>query len=741
MRIDNKELYIVNSAVTQENRVLEPIKYLSAKSTQTTDVTTLREQLLAIQNVQKELGMKSYAAMDLGTLTGVAQIIKWLIEVIPSSSDKTNYLELLSDIHKSNRTYFDEELFSPQLALRSEAVKKLSKAHFEHPLEIIQTFETLLRKIIINSQGEHSAHLKPIVRSHFAALEGLYQIDEDRIKLDSSVVHGWQFNNSGISVQDRNKTFNSACEEDWYSQGDVSKLLTLLLEESISDNSVTIDHGAQQHICNILVLNWKVPVDLAKIPETKRSIQYRLNIYQTILGTLKDKKGNLTSTDPLYLRTSNDQLPAGMKSRVFQLRAALLGAYEDEKALAQIKPAQYSPIVVQTIESVLNESSEIPRISWSKEAIVKAAQNELKLAEFKGWASALQLLQEHESEACFNNLNQEQLDNLQFFKDLFLISTFEDEEKLNKGIKYLLDVMKLDSDDDTEKLTEKNAQKGLYFFRYLNTLIEKQIIITRGTQSILKNHLNESNKNRLLAVCKLIVNDYINFPSTARDLGFYTNPLLTSVPGQALILHHSIAPCFTNGGYSDIYNIKDGMINITVNNFSPKFRGCDNDNGFLLSGPTGTGKTFTAKALANQLAVPLFTLTPAMVIQKKDRVFVAYNNKEITMGDFFHIVKNGMPSVLLIENIEILSPSQESAASKILTASLLVGLQNIRDSKTILIITTNYPPPERINIAELDEQGYNLNAEQELHKYIDPRILRKGRVDFKIFSFHKGIKI
>ena len=130
-----------------------------------------------------------------------------------------------------------------------------------------------------------------------------------------------------------------------------------------------------------------------------------------------------------------------------------------------------------------------------------------------------------------------------------------------------------------------------------------------------------------------------------------------------------------------------------------------------------------------------------MVIQKKDRVFVAYNNKEITMGDFFHIVKNGMPSVLLIENIEILSPSQESAASKILTASLLVGLQNIRDSKTILIITTNYPPPERINIAELDEQGYNLNAEQELHKYIDPRILRKGRVDFKIFSFHKGIKI
>ncbi len=736
MRVDNKTTSANSQTLT-----------LSRKNVPSNNNSTLREKLLAIQSTQNDIGIQSYAAMDLGTAVGIAQIVKWLANSLPEISSQANDLEVLEALLESKKNYFDKELFSLQPKLRDGAIEKLSKAYFDNPVEIIQSFEILLRNFLVGSKknvegGMLEGDLRMIVTALCAALEGLYLIDDDRIRLDSSVVHGWQFNNEKSNIQDSNKKFSSANEESWYGKGDVSTLLTQLLEESIANDSIPINKGAQQHICNILVLNWKVPVDSAKIPETKRSIQYRLNIYQTILGTLKDKKGNLRNTDPLYLRTPNDQIPAGMKSRVFQLRAALLGAYEDEKALVQVKPAQYSSVVVETIESVLNESSEIPRVSWSKEATVKAAihqQNELRFAEFKGWASGLHLLQEHESEACFKDLNQEQFDNLQFFENLFLSRTFQNEKQLNENIQHVLDVMNLDSQDIAKKLTQRNNEKGLLFFRYLNTLIEKQTTIARGTQSMLKNYLNEPNKNRLLAACKLIVNDDIRFPATARDLEFYTNPLLTSVPGQALILHHRLAPCFTNGGYSDIYNIKDRITNIAVNNFSPKLISGDNDNGFLLSGPTGTGKTFAAKALANQLAVPLFTLTPAMVIQKEDRVFVAYNNKEITISDFFHIVKNEMPSVLLIEDIEILSPPQESAASKILTASLLVELQNIRNSKTILIITTNYPPSGSINTAELDEQGYNLRAEQELHKYIDPRILRKGRVDFKIFSFHKPL--
>lgn len=318
---------------------------------------TLREKLLAIQFAQKDIGIQSYAAMDLGTAVGIAQIIKWLASSFPGISSQASDIEVLKALLESKKNYLDKDLFSPQEKLRDNAIEKLSKAHFDNPVEIVQTCEILLRNFLVGSkrfiESDAEGDLRAIVRTLFAALEGLYLIGDDRIRLDSDILHGWQFNNGKSNVQDSNKKFSSANEESWYGKGDVSTVLTQLLEESIANDSIPIDKGTQQHICNILVLNWKVPVDSAKIPETKRSIQYRLNIYQTILGTLKDKKGNLTSTDPLYLRTPNDQIPTGMKSKVFQLKAGLQGTLLDELTLKQSLPAQHSEVAVEVIQEIL----------------------------------------------------------------------------------------------------------------------------------------------------------------------------------------------------------------------------------------------------------------------------------------------------------------------------------------------------------------------------------------------------
>ncbi|MBI3309067.1 MAG: AAA family ATPase, partial [Candidatus Melainabacteria bacterium] len=634
-------------------------------------------------------------------------------------SSVTQAIESLGD-------YFSDKLLAPVLPTKEvvrSAVEKISTGEISDALDTVDKVKTAIVKLVTSEQHSNleqdsQNNSKRTIRGFTLALEGLCS----RADVSSEKV---------VEVCDA--------------------YINLLKEPS--GKYTLLDDSAKESMRLLLVRNWKAPVKDYKVDvKLERTKEYRLGLYQVMKATVAD-----TSRDFLYLRTPISQVPANLQEKAKELREALVEAYGYEVDLHKVDIGNYSESVAEEIKKILELSPEISQSKWSQKARDQekiAQENQLRLTTLRTWAVPATYMPEADLQTSFEQMslqNQELVEGLDKFKDLYLTNDFVNEDKLNQQLTRVLDLTGLDSKVNNANLSEKNSEKGHFFFRYFNHLAEKKITVEGTKKGPLKNYISATNRDRILRTCQTVVHNKADFPSTARDYSFYTKPLIEAVPGQALLLHHKLTKCFKSDGYIDVHGLKPLVIENALQNLSPS--GSETEKiagGFVLSGPAGTGKSSFADAVSGQMALPVFKLNAGTVKAGTIGGIITYESRGITVGEFFDIVKANSPCVLLLDDVDkYLIPRkadagcvrEPSAEETELTTSFLESIQQLRDqrgaSRVVLIATTNLPHSSSINIALIDGKGECEGAQIELFKHVSSTALRPGRFDHPVFSFHR----
>jgi transitional endoplasmic reticulum ATPase len=130
-------------------------------------------------------------------------------------------------------------------------------------------------------------------------------------------------------------------------------------------------------------------------------------------------------------------------------------------------------------------------------------------------------------------------------------------------------------------------------------------------------------------------------------------------------------------------------------------------NGFLFVGPSGTGKTLTAKALATETGLRLITVDPALVYSK----WVGETEKAIRQ--VFRKAKQAAPCILFFEALDALVPRArlqgevDSGAADRLASQLFSELDQLNQLTGVVLVAASNRPQQ-----------------------IDPALLRPGRFGF-----------
>ena len=690
------------------------------------NITNLRQQIKAIQRTKQNYAIESQAAevttavaiaIGIGSTVAGALIksgIERLIDWWNKKEVKKEIVDKIATATNSFGKYWDDEFMSKNESERITAVDRLRQQPIEDAQTLVGDVENAIKAIISFGATPDSALEESFIktiRGFFAALEALYELPQ--VNLGTNVFY----------------------EE-----------FTKYLEEPYKWRF--IDEDAKEHMRRILVRNWKVPVHGCTIPEIKAgNKKHRFSMYQTILRTLETPEGNLTSDDPLFLRT-----PC-LDPRVIELRKALVDAYRREVNVKDLHGELYYPEAAMLLRKVLSLSSEISRLGWSEEDIKlhqTLEKNKALLAEFKDWAGeAFPIIPEQVLEVCFKSFTQNQKELHKNLCYLLLARNFPSEIDLNKRLNKVLDlVIHIDQKDPEHRLTTANTEMGLFLFGYLDEVIHRDIKIN-GKPTVNKNHLTKETLNKVLSICSSVVHDYECFPKP-RSYKFFIDPPVDSVPGQALRLYHKLSYCFDANGFDDKHGVRDVILPKAIDLLQGWGK---EENGYLISGPPEADKNSFVEAFANQLALRLFQLRRDTVSSKKsgnyyDITIKLPDNNIGTLGAFVNYARLNAPCVVHISEAEkLLVPKrtdegksrnpteQEEDLTSKLASDFIEQLRALK--RVVLVISTDMPPSEEVDVSKLNKDGFSDDAVAALMAHVSDTAIRGGRSDCKIFSFHK----
>lgn len=654
------------------------------------------------------------------TLAGIiAAAGNKLFQNIIENRAQANTTEAIAKAKESLGKHWNVDLYGIIEPERYRAIQELEKAHFENPQEIVTKVENALKILHDKNFSDEDilSENKRIVRGLFSALEALYQRNDTQ-------------ENIGESCQ-------------WFVQ---------LLENR--QQHPLIDELSHRCMRRILVNNWKLPVMGYKIPSFQgnnvRSKTYREEIYKTMLSILDEDRTweRQTEDDPLFLKTPLCNVPYQLQSKAEELRSALVRAYKYEAELEKTNNQNYSSTLVKTIEKILTHAKEISPLQWSeaaKENQAKAEAYERAFIKFTGWGDIVTGVPKDSLEKVFEQFTQAQRDCLPTLREFYLTNLFSSLIELNAQFKIVLEIIKLDSSTKEEKLTQGTPEKGTFILNYLNSIIEKPVVVADGEPKLFRDLLNQENKEYLLSACKSIIHDQDNFYMPKRDHEFFTNPPSTSVPGLALSLHHKFLPGFGNGNYEDIHNLRSLVVKHAAKILS---RRANEAEGILLSGPEGSSKSSFAKALANELALPTFVLNRELIHYDRWTSVDLPDGSRDCLGKYEYFLIHNAPCMLILEEVENLlfpqdfdevCPKEPTPEESNITGCVRGLINGLGGKRVLLLMTTKFPPALDIDPSSLCEKGHSPEAIHELRQYVSDAATRTGRVNYKIFSFHKEL--
>lgn len=111
--------------------------------------------------------------------------------------------------------------------------------------------------------------------------------------------------------------------------------------------------------------------------------------------------------------------------------------------------------------------------------------------------------------------------------------------------------------------------------------------------------------------------------------------------------------------------------------------------GVLLYGPPGTGKTLIARVVANELGCYVHTISGSDICSKY------LGESEQRLREVFELAQENAPSLIFIDEIDVLAPQREdeaNASSKRIVGTLLALMDGMKESdKVVVLAATNQP--------------------------------------------------
>ena len=163
---------------------------------------------------------------------------------------------------------------------------------------------------------------------------------------------------------------------------------------------------------------------------------------------------------------------------------------------------------------------------------------------------------------------------------------------------------------------------------------------------------------------------------------------------------------------SDMFGV-DSIITYVNSTIIEPFKNPQNYSGFipppkgaLIYGPTGSGKTMLATAIANETGLPCILVSSATLRSK------VVGESEERIHKLFSKARTSAPVIILLENLEMICPARShklSQSDSRMVTTFLQEMDGIRHSNGVFIlgITTDY-------------------------ETVDPAITRAGRIDIKV---------
>lgn len=579
---------------------------------------------------------------------------------------------------------------------------------------------------------------------------------------------------------------------DWIQYESASDCIAAILEEKHTGRFGFLSKNTQRSLERILALNWNTPLEASTdkkkyegsmIPSYKRSISFREGIYDAILDSLDKEKD-----DPLRLKSQIENVEQEKRIKVQDYRDALLRAFDIEMSLegatssipdSKHGEGKFSLSVCNKIKMIL-EKSAIPSELWSaqaKEASARQEQRKRDCEAFCSWGIELfpsdfknteNILREAFTDG---NLTNEQIKNIDRLRTI-LKNHYGSEREIELDFIYLLDFMKLEFPTGTNKLTQKNYGKGTLFLSAISKFLFTQVTVGKN-QKLRINCLSNDMKTVLRDnILRPIIQDHKDFSSTTRDSNFFLSPKLNSIPGIATQIYQRMEP--SSIALEDKINqMVVGSIteNLYRDSYKPKA-------GFLLSGPNFQELNNYINSISNTIAMPIVRLSRNMISEKNgdfhvemrddfrdlfsedslEKLEIAYG-KSLPIGVFFELIDNihinqqRLYVILHMDEVhEYLKPRTDDEGylypatdlEQNLTRSLLSLIEdskirsNRKASTLTIFMTSTKIQSSSFDLATIDENGYSPEGWLTLRPFISSAALRPGRIDHKIFSFHRS---